>query len=145
MTLLAFLGNVERVTGVVCKPGWKGDRCEQKSDFNVNDFCKTWGGKKLLSSNFKNGKLSGFFDLVRRVAKGTKWHPVNDDLRGTAKYGTPPTNPTSGPTGTAQWTYYNVQYFLFSTGDYSEWFVGAMPPPMRLTHTDMLSCLHACV
>jgi len=89
---------------------------------DVNTICKTFGATKMTSSLFKNGKLLGF-ELVRRVAKGTKWHPQNDDLRGTAKYGTPPTNPTSGPTGTSQWNYGKVQYFMFSTGDYSEWMI----------------------
>ena len=117
----------------------------KKTTFNVNDFCKAWGGKKLTSSSYSFGKYDGYLKLVRRVAKGTKWHPVDDDLRGTAKYGTPPTDPVAGPTGTAQWTYNKVQYFMFSTGDFSEWFVGTMPPPMRLTHTDMFSCPHACV
>ena len=80
------------------------------------------GGKKMKSSDFKNKMMWGF-ELARRVAKGSKWHPQNDDLRGTAKYGNPPTNPTSGPTGTMKWDYKKVQYFMFSTGDFSEWYV----------------------
>ena len=89
---------------------------------NVNDICKTHGGKPMKSSEFSEGKLWGF-QLARRVAKGHNWHPSNDDLRGTAKYGTPPTDPKSGPTGTMQWDYDQVQYFMFSTGDFSEWCV----------------------
>merc|ERR1719201_3254322 len=90
--------------------------------FNVNNFCKNWGGKQLKSGDFGSRMFHGL-QLVRRVAKGSKWHPKNDDLRGTAKYGTPPTNPTSGPTGTFQWDYKKVQYFMFSTGDFSEWMI----------------------
>jgi len=90
--------------------------------FNVNNFCKNWGGKQLKSGDFGSRMFHGL-QLVRRVAKGSKWHPKNDDLRGTAKYGTPPTNPTSGPTGTFQWNYGKVQYFMFSTGDFSEWMI----------------------
>ena len=90
--------------------------------FNVNNFCKNWGGKQLKSGDYGSRMFHGL-QLVRRVAKGSKWHPQNDDLRGTAKYGTPPTNPTSGPTGTMQWDYKKVQYFMFSTGDFSEWYV----------------------
>ena len=67
----------------------------------------------------------GLFKLARRVEQGTKWHPANDDLRGTDKYGNPPTNPRTGPTGTMQWKYNQVQYFMFSTGDFSEWYVNA--------------------
>ena len=76
----------------------------------------------MKSSDFSEGKMWGF-NLARRVAKGHKWHPSNDDLRGTASYGAPPTDPKSGPTGTMQWDYNQVQYFMFSTGDFSEWYV----------------------
>ena len=72
------------------------------------------------SSDFSNGYMWGF-KLARRVATGTKWHPAKDDLRGTASYGEPPTDPKSGPTGTIRWDYRQVQYFMFSTGDFSEW------------------------
>ena len=90
--------------------------------FSVTKLCQMHGGKKMKSSDFKNKMMWGF-GLARRVAKGSKWHPQNDDLRGTANYGTPPTNPTSGPTGTMKWDYKKVQYFMFSTGDFSEWYV----------------------
>ena len=90
--------------------------------FSVTKLCQMHGGKKMKSSDFQNKMMWGF-ELARRVAKGSKWHPQNDDLRGTAKYGNPPTNPTSGPTGTMQWDYKKVQYFMFSTGDFSEWYV----------------------
>ena len=83
------------------------------------------GGKKMKSSDFSNKMMWGF-ELARRVGQGRKWHPSKDDLRGTAKYGTLPTNPTSGSTGTMQWDYGKVQYFMFSTGDFSEWYVGAL-------------------
>ena len=76
----------------------------------------------MKSSDFSKGNLWGF-KLSRRVAKGPKWHPANDALRGTASYGAPPTDPKSGPTGTIQWDYDQVQYFMFSTGDFSEWYV----------------------
>ena len=76
----------------------------------------------------------GLFKLARRVAQGTKWHPANDDLRGTDKYGNPPTNPRTGPTGTMQWKYNQVQYFMFSTGDFSEWYVDVL----RLLFTQCL-------
>ena len=67
----------------------------------------------------------GLFQLARRVEKGSKWHPATDDLRGTDSYGTPPSDPQSGPTGTMQWHYNQVQYFMFSTGDFSEWYIDA--------------------
>ena len=116
----------------------------KKTAFDVSSFCKKWGGKKLTSSSYSFGKYDGYMKLVRRVGKGTKWHPVNDELRGTAKYGTPPIDPVTGPSGTAQWDYKKVQYFMFSTGDFSEWFVGIIQSPMRLVDTDMFSCPRAC-
>ena len=88
--------------------------------FSINDVCKDHGGQKLSSDAFSNRMMFGF-ELVRRVAKGEKWHPENDNLRGTVLYGTPPTDPTNGPTGTIMWEYSKVQYFMFSTGDFSEW------------------------
>lgn len=89
--------------------------------FSVDDICAEWGGKKLESSGFSDNKMLGFY-LSRRVQYGNNWHPVDDDLRGTAVYGTPPTNPTYGPTGSIKWNYNDVQYFMFSTGDFSEWY-----------------------
>ena len=74
----------------------------------------------MNSNDFKNGEMWGFA-LARRVAKGTTWHPATDELRGTDSYGRAPTNPTAGPTGTINWDFKKVQYFLFSTGDFSEW------------------------
>ena len=73
--------------------------------FSVDDICAEWGGKELESSGFSDNKLMGFY-LSRRVQYGNNWHPVDDDLRGTAVYGTPPTNPTHGPTGsgTGRWS-----------------------------------------
>ena len=70
--------------------------------------------------------VSGSFYLSRRVQKGTAWHPTNDELRGTKAYGTVPTDPTSGPTGSIKWDYDKVQYFMFSTGDFSEWYGDAL-------------------
>lgn len=73
------------------------------------------------SSDFSKGKMWGF-QLARRVSKGKKWHPGNDNLRGLASYGTSPTDPTNGPTGTIQWDFYKVKYFMFSTGDFTKWY-----------------------
>ena len=92
---------------------------------SIPEICKTFGANNLPSSAYKNGNMWGLFKLARRVEQGTKWHPANDDLRGTDKYGNPPTNPRTGPTGTMQWKYNQVQYFMFSTGDFSEWYVNA--------------------
>lgn len=81
----------------------------------------------MESSDFSDGKMWGF-KLARRVARGNTWHPASDNLRGTASYGTPPTDPSSGATGTMQWDYKKVQYFMFSTGDMQsrDWYVGAL-------------------
>ena len=79
----------------------------------------------MSSVDFSFGKMWGF-QLARRVAKGAKWHPANDALRGTASYGAPPTNPSFGPTGTMKWDYDKVQYFMFSTGDFSEWYIDTL-------------------
>ena len=95
------------------------------------EICKTYGANNLPRSAYSNGNMWGLFKLARRVEQGTKWHPANDDLRGTDKYGNPPTNPRTGPTGTMQWKYNQVQYFMFSTGDFSEWYVD----PLRLLST----------
>ena len=92
---------------------------------SVADVCKTYGADKLPTTEYQNGDMWGLFQLARRVEQGTKWHPANDDLRGTDSYGTRPTNATSGPTGTMQWHYNQVKYFMFSTGDFSEWYVDA--------------------
>ena len=92
--------------------------------WNIEDICKAHGKKIMESSDFSDGKMWGF-QLARRVAKGYTWHPANDALRGTASYGTPPTDPSSGPTGTMHWDYKKVQYFMFSTGDFREWYVDA--------------------
>jgi hypothetical protein len=88
----------------------------------VTDFCQKYGGKKLQSSAFNKNMVSGFY-LSRRVKKGTVWHPTNDALRGSKAYGTVPTDPTNGATGSIKWDYDKVQYFMFSTGDFSEWMV----------------------
>jgi len=100
-------------------------QCYAKVKFtglDVAAVCKTHGGKPINGNDFKNGQIWGFA-LARRVAKGNKWHPATDELRGTDSYGSAPTNPTSGPTGTMKWNYNAVQYFLFSTGDFSEWMI----------------------
>ena len=92
----------------------------------MTDFCQKNGGKKLQSSDFYKNMVSGSFYLSRRVQKGTAWHPTNDALRGTKAYGTVPTDPTSGATGSIKWDYNKVQYFMFSTGDFSEWYGDAL-------------------
>ena len=89
--------------------------------FSVDEICTKYGGKALNRSDFSDNKMMGFY-LSRRVQYGNNWHPMDDDLRGTAVYGTPPTNPTHGPTGSIKWNYNDVQYFMFSTGDFSEWY-----------------------
>ena len=78
-----------------------------------------------MPSNEYSDQMMWGFQLARRVAQGSKWHPVNDDLRGSA-YGSKPTNPKSGPTGSMKWSYDKLQYFMFSTGDFSEWYVDAL-------------------
>ena len=93
--------------------------------FSVDDICEKYGGQKLQSSDFSNNMMFGFY-LSRRVQKGNRWHPANDNLRGTSAYGTKPTNAASGPTGSIAWDYSKVQYFLFSTGDFSEWYACAL-------------------
>merc|ERR1711881_28394 len=70
---------------------------------SVGDICNMYGGKKLPSNAYQSGNMWGVFGLARRVAQGTRWHPATDDLRGTDSYGQPPTDPTSGPTGTMRW------------------------------------------
>ena len=114
------------------------------SGLDVAAVCKTHGGKPIDGKDFKNGRMWGFA-LARRVAKGNKWHPATDELRGTDSYGSAPTNPTSGPTGTMKWNYNAVQYFLFSTGDFSEWWVvGALHLCGRVWHC-LFVCLFVCL
>jgi len=88
----------------------------------IQNLCSTNGGKAMSASDFSNGKMWDF-ELVRRVAKGTTWHPATDKLRGTSSYGNAPTDPVNGATGTKQWNYNQVEYFMFSTGDFSEWMI----------------------
>ena len=88
----------------------------------ITELCEEHGGKPMSYFNFWNKRMLGF-ELVRRVAKGNRWHPATDNLRGTDEYGTPPTDPVHGLTGTIKWDYSRVQYFMFSTGDFSEWYV----------------------
>ena len=93
--------------------------------FDVDAVCKAHGGKELNSSDFSNQQMLGF-QLVRRVAQGITWHPANDNLRGTDAYGTLTNDPKNGPTGSIRWDFDKVEYFMFSTGDFSEWCVGAL-------------------
>ena len=85
----------------------------------ADDLCTAFGGKPLSNSDFSDGMMWGF-QLVRRV-HGNTWHPTTDELRGTSSYGSKPTDPTYKCTGTGKWDYDKVEYFMFSTGDFTEW------------------------
>merc|ERR1712038_1762123 len=57
---------------------------------------------------------------VRHIPEGNTWHPVNDNLMGTAEYGDPQddTQPWSLP-----WSVLEVEEFLFATGDKEKWII----------------------
>ena len=57
---------------------------------------------------------SAGFRLVRRVARGGKWHPARDKLRGTEEY-------RHGETFSVRWDRTECDEFLFATGDLECW------------------------
>ena len=79
----------------------------------------TGGGKAGVQTCDANID-GGLWTLVRHTNSG--WHPANDALSGTDKYGRP-----DGPLAGDAWSipFVNEPYdeFLFATGDCSKWMV----------------------
>jgi len=61
--------------------------------------------------------------LVRRVISGTTWHPTNDDLTGSAVYGTASTDPTVASTFSIRFDNIAFTEFMFATGDGQHWLI----------------------
>ena len=57
----------------------------------------------------------GGWKLVRRVKKGSTWHPAAEQLTGVAEYGTPG-NETSDETFSIRFDTTTFNQFLFATG-----------------------------
>ena len=57
----------------------------------------------------------GGWKLVRRVKKGSAWHPTTDQLNGVVEYGTPGTQ-TSDETFSIRFDTTTFNQFLFATG-----------------------------
>ena len=65
------------------------------------------------------------WQLVRRVAPGTAWHPAKDRLNGTKAYGEWPssTAQTADATFSTSFSGENFTQFLFASGDEQVWLV----------------------
>ena len=74
----------------------------------------------MFSSVFTDWSESidgGGWTLVRRVKKGTTWHPATDFLTGTDEYGTLG-HETSDETFSIRFNETKFNQFLFATGDH---------------------------
>ena len=67
--------------------------------------------------------MDGEWEFVRRVKSGSSWHPATDNLSGTEEYGTYVNDPTIDSTFSKTWDNARVEYFLFATGDGTQWLV----------------------
>ena len=65
------------------------------------------------------------WQLVRRVAPGTAWHPATDRLEGTEVYGAWPSSnaQTADATFSISFSDASFTHFLFATGDEQVWLV----------------------
>merc|ERR1712167_83712 len=79
------------------------------------------GSKKSLTFAKLPSKLQTGWTHVRHVsAAAKKWHPTNDDLKGTAAYGTASTSNTAAP-WSVKYNIANVKEFMFATGTGNKW------------------------
>jgi uncharacterized coiled-coil protein SlyX len=62
--------------------------------------------------------------IVRRVRQGANWHPSTDHCTGSQSYGSAGSSPETGSTTwSTTWSGASYTYFLFATGDFSQWMV----------------------
>jgi hypothetical protein len=82
---------------------------------------KNGGCGKTLTFAKLPSKLAGNWYHVRHVnAASRKWHPTNDDLKGTASYGTQSSSTKAAP-WSVKFNVNNVKSFMFATGTGNKW------------------------
>ena len=86
-----------------CSIGWGGSKCDQPLATMVSEA--TGGG----------------WQLVRRTIGA--WHPADDDLLGTAEYGTYSRDPRAASTFSVAFAGMEFDQYLFASGDMSMWAV----------------------
>ena len=90
-----------------CEVGWGGSRCDQ------------------ALATLENAAVGGGWFLVRRTVGA--WHPADDDLAGTAEYGTYERNPNAASTFSVAFDGLTMpngrpfDQYLFASGDLSMW------------------------
>lgn len=96
------------------------DMKEEEKNMERKEFSDAGTTSDSPSPNIDGGG----WKLVRHVPGGTKWHPANDNLMGTAVYGTP-TGSLSSHAWSIRFDDEKFNQFLFITGDEKKWLIAS--------------------
>jgi hypothetical protein len=77
-------------------------------------------GKTLTFAKLPTSLAGGWYHVRHVNAAARKWHPTNDDLKGTASYGTQSSSTKAAP-WSIKYDINNVKSFMFATGRGNKW------------------------